>query len=89
MGQVYQATSFQLGTEVVTIVLVAESAVATAEMAQRSFKALQPYFGNSLLVLAYQSMNLAPQFVGPKHIVQQLGGKRLADFRWQPVAITR
>ncbi len=87
MSQVYHAASFSMGKEVVTIVMVAEAAVATNEMAARSFAQLRPFFPNSTLVLAYQSLGLAPQFVGPKHIVDTLGGRTLGAFPWKPVSI--
>ncbi len=88
MSQVYQAASFALGAETVTIVMVAPSAVATQEMAARAFAGLRPYFRNSTVVLATQQMGLAPQFVGPRHVLTALRGKSLADFRWSPIAIT-
>ncbi|MBP7064434.1 hypothetical protein [Ferrovibrio sp.] len=88
MSQVYQAASFSLGSEVVTIVMVAASAVATQEMAARSFAGLRPHFRNSTVVLATQQLGLAPQFTGPRHVLEALRGKTLGDFRWQPIVIS-
>ncbi len=88
MAQVYQSASFKLGHEVVTLVMVAHSALSTDEMARRSFSALQPYFPNSVLVLCCQSFDGKPQFLGPRHVVAALNGKTFADFRWAPIAIT-
>jgi len=88
MGHVYQATSFQLGQEVVTVVVVANSAIATDEMASRSMSQLKPYFPKTVLVLACQGVGLTPQFIGPKHAVEVLRGKALSDFKWSPIAIS-
>lgn len=86
-SQVYQSTSFKMGSEVVTIVIVSYSAVATNEMAVRSMAAMMPLFKNSTLVLAAQ-VGLAPEFIGPKHVVDFLKGKTFADFRWTPITVT-
>lgn len=88
MGHVYQATSFQLGQEVVTVVLVANSAMATDEMANRSMQALKPFFPKNTLVLACPGLGMAPQFLGPKHALEALRGRSLSDFKWSPVAIS-
>jgi hypothetical protein len=87
MAQVYQSASIKLGDEVVTIIYVSYSAIATDQMASRSLSAMKPLFKNSTLVLAAQGINLAPEFVGPKHVVDVLRGRALAEFKWYPVSV--
>lgn len=83
----YQSASFKLGQEIVTVVYVSYAAIATNEMAARSLAAMKPLFKNSTVVLAAQGVNLAPEFVGPKHIVDFLQGRSLAEFKWAPISI--
>src|SRR3546814_12576802 len=80
-AQVYQSASIKLGDEVITIVYVAYAAIATDQMAARALAAMKPLFKNSTLVLAAQGLNLAPEFVGPKHVVDILRGRALAEFK--------
>jgi hypothetical protein len=87
MAQVYQSASFKLGNEVVTVIYVSYSAIATDDMAGRSMAAMKPLFKNSVLVLAAQGPSLAPEFVGPKHVVDFLRGRSLAEFKWFPISI--
>jgi hypothetical protein len=87
MAQVYQSASFQLGNEIITVVYVAYAAIATDEMAARSLAAMKPLFKNSTVVLAAQGVNLAPEFVGPKHVTDVLRGRALHDFKWHPISI--
>jgi hypothetical protein len=87
MAQVYQSASLKLGDEIVTIIYVSYAAIATDLMAARSLGAMKPLFKNSTLVLAAQGINLAPEFVGPKHIVDVLRGRALAEFKWHPISI--
>ncbi len=87
MAQVYQSASFQLGNELITVIYVAYGAIATDEMAGRSLAAMKPLFRNSTVVLAAQGVNLAPEFVGPKHVVDALRGRALHEFRWAPISI--
>lgn len=87
MAQVYQSASIQLGNEIVTVIYVAYAAIATDEMAARSLSAMKPLFRNSTVVLAAQGVNLAPEFVGPKHVVDVLRGRALHEFRWAPISI--
>ncbi|MBS4049419.1 MAG: hypothetical protein KG075_23950 [Alphaproteobacteria bacterium] len=87
MAQVYQSASFQLGNEIITMVYVAYAAIATDEMATRSLAAMKPLFKNSTVVLAAQGVNLAPEFVGPKHVTDVLRGRALHDFKWHPISI--
>ena len=87
MTQVYQSASIRLGDEIVTIVYVAYTAIATDELAARSLAAMKPLFRNSTLVLAAQGINLAPEFVGPKHVVDVLQGRALTEFKWYPVSV--
>lgn len=87
MAQTYQSASFKLGEEVITVIYVAYAAVATDDMASRSLAAMKPLFKNSTVVLAAQGVNLAPEFVGPKHVVDFLRGRSLTDFKWYPVSI--
>ncbi|HEX6958841.1 MAG TPA: hypothetical protein VF194_12720 [Ferrovibrio sp.] len=87
MAQVYQSASFKLGNEVVTLIYVSYAAIATDEMASRSLAAMKPLFKNSTVVLAAQGVNLAPEFVGPKHLVDFLRGRALTEFKWAPVSV--
>jgi len=87
MAQVYQSASIKLGDEVVTIIYVSYAAIATDQMAARALAALKPLFKNSTLVLAAQGVNLAPEFVGPKHVVDVLHGRSLTDFKWYPMSV--
>jgi hypothetical protein len=87
MAQVYQSASIKLGNEVITVIYVAYAAIATDEMAARSLAAMKPLFKNSVLVLAAQGVNLAPEFIGPKHVVDVLRGRALAEFKWYPISI--
>jgi hypothetical protein len=87
MAQVYQSASIKLGNEIITVIYVSYSAIATDEMAARSLAAMKPLFKNSTLVLAAQGINLAPEFVGPKHVVDILRGRALTEFKWYPITI--
>ena len=87
MAQTYQSASFKLGDEVITLIYVAYASIATDEMATKSLTAMKPLFKNSTVVLAAQGVNLAPEFVGPKHVVDFLRGRSLTEFKWYPVAI--
>lgn len=87
MAQTYQSASIKLGDEVVTLIYVSYAAIATDDMASRSLAAMKPLFKNSTVVLAAQGVNLAPEFVGPKHVVDILRGRSLTDFKWYPVSI--
>lgn len=87
MAQVYQSASIKLGNEIITVIYVSYSAIATDEMAARSLASMKPLFKNSILVLAAQGVNLAPEFVGPKHVVDILRGRALAEFKWYPISI--
>ncbi|WP_300304607.1 hypothetical protein [Ferrovibrio sp.] len=87
MAQVYQSASIKLGNEIITLIYVSYSAIATDEMAARSLAAMKPLFKNSTLVLAAQGINLAPEFVGPKHVVDILRGRALTEFKWYPISI--
>ncbi|WP_298723992.1 hypothetical protein [uncultured Ferrovibrio sp.] len=87
MAQVYQSASIKLGDEIITIIYVSYAAIATDEMASRSLAAMKPLFKNSTLVLAAQGVNLAPEFVGPKHAVDFLRGRPLTQFKWYPISV--
>lgn len=87
MAQVYQSASIKLGDEVITIVYVSYAAIATDQMAAKSLAAMKPLFKNSTLILAAQGINLAPEFVGPKHVVDILRGRALAEFKWYPISV--
>lgn len=87
MAQVYQSASFSLGNEIITVIYVSYAAIATDEMAARSLAAMKPLFRNSTVVLAAQGVNLAPEFVGPKHVTDVLRGRALHEFRWAPISI--
>ncbi|HLT79012.1 MAG TPA: hypothetical protein VKZ87_16630 [Ferrovibrio sp.] len=87
MAQTYQSASFKLGDEVITVIYVAYASIATNEMATKSLAAMRPLFKNSTVVLAAQGVNLAPEYVGPKHVVDFLRGRSLSDFKWFPVSI--
>ncbi len=87
MAQVYQSASIKLADEIITVIYVSYAAIATDEMAARSLAAMKPLFKNSTLVLAAQGINLAPEFVGPKHVVDFLRGRSLHEFKWYPISI--
>ncbi|MFN4309344.1 MAG: hypothetical protein ACK4FK_02035 [Ferrovibrio sp.] len=87
MAQVYQSASIKLGNEIITVIYVSYAAIATDEMAARSLAAMKPLFKNSTVVLAAQGINLAPEFVGPKHVVDILRGRALTEFKWYPITI--
>ncbi len=87
MAQVYQSASIKLADEIITVVYVAYAAIATDEMATRSLAAMKPLFKNSTVVLAAQGVNLACEFVGPKHVTDVLRGRALHDFKWHPISI--
>ncbi|WP_341705228.1 hypothetical protein [Ferrovibrio sp.] len=87
MAQVYQSASIKLGNEIITLIYVSYAAIATDQMASRSLAAMKPLFKNSTVVLAAQGVNLAPEFVGPKHAVDFLRGRALAEFKWYPVSV--
>jgi hypothetical protein len=87
MAQVYQSASFQLGNEIITVIYVSYAAIATDEMAARSLAAMKPLFRNSTVVLAAQGVNLAPEFVGPRHVTDVLRGRALHEFKWAPISI--
>jgi hypothetical protein len=87
MAQVYQSASIKLADEIITVIYVAYAAIATDEMATRSLAAMKPLFKNSTVVLAAQGVNLAPEFVGPKHVTDILRGRALHDFKWYPISI--
>lgn len=87
MAQVYQSASFQLANEIITVIYVSYAAIATDEMAARSLAAMKPLFRNSTVVLAAQGVNLAPEFVGPRHVTDVLRGRALHEFKWAPISI--
>jgi hypothetical protein len=87
MAQVYQSASFQLGNEIITVIYVSYAAIVTDEMAARSLAAMKPLFRNSTVVLAAQGVNLAPEFVGPRHVTDVLRGRALHEFKWAPISI--
>lgn len=87
MAQVYQSASIKLADELITVIYVAYAAIATDEMAARSLAAMKPLFKNSTVVLAAQGVNLAPEFVGPRHVTDVLRGRALHEFKWYPISI--
>ncbi|MEK9971542.1 MAG: hypothetical protein VW600_20585 [Ferrovibrio sp.] len=87
MAQVYQSASIKLGDEIITVIYVSYAAIATDEMAARSLAAMKPLFKNSTVVLAAQGVNLACEFVGPKHVTDILRGRALHEFKWYPISI--
>lgn len=87
MAQVYQSASIKLGNEIITVIYVSYAAIATDDMASRSLAAMRPLFKNSTVVLAAQGPSLAPEFVGPKNVVDVLRGRALSEFKWYPISI--
>lgn len=87
MAQTYQSASIKLGNEIITVIYVSYAAIATNEQASKSLAAIKPLFKNSTVVLAAQGLNLAPEFVGPKQVVDVLRGRALSEFKWYPVTI--
>jgi hypothetical protein len=87
MAQTYQSASIKLADEVITVIYVSYASIATDEMAARSLAAMKPLFKHATVVLAAQGVNLAPEFVGPKHVVDFLRGRALHEFKWYPISI--
>ncbi len=83
MTQKYPFANFQIDGKVVTLIMVAESGIATSEMAQRSMNAFQKKLGRNDLVLVAQGVSLTPVYIGAKSYVDKLRAMPLAKVPWQ------
>lgn len=82
MSQKYPFANFNIDGKVVTLIMVAESGIATSEMAQRSMQAFQQKLGKGDIVLVAQGVSLAPVFIGARQFVDKLRDVPLGRINW-------
>lgn len=83
MAQKFPFANFQIEGKVVTVIMVAESGIATPELAQRSMVAFQKKLGRKDLVLVAQGISLTPVYIGNRAFVDKLKDVPLARINWQ------
>lgn len=85
MTQRFPFANYQIDGKVVTLIMVAESGVATPEMAQRSMSAFKQRLKKEDVVLVAKGVSLAPTFIGAKHYVEKLKDVPLHSINWSQV----
>ncbi|MFC3675310.1 hypothetical protein [Ferrovibrio xuzhouensis] len=85
MGQRFPFANFSIDGKVVTVIMVAESGVATPEMAQRSMTAFKQRLKKDDIVLVAQGVSLSPTFIGAPGYVDKLKNMQLGGVQWGQV----
>lgn len=83
----YPFANFSIDGKVVTMIMVAESGIATPELAQRSMSAFKQRLKKEDVVLVAKGVSLAPTYVGPRPFVDKLKDIPLNRIPWNQVEI--
>jgi hypothetical protein len=87
MGQQYPFANFSIDGKVVTMIMVAESGIATPELAQRSMSAFKQRLKKDDVVLVAKGVSLAPTYIGARSFVDKLKDIPLNRIPWNQVEI--
>ncbi len=87
MAQQFPFANFSIDGKVVTMIMVAESGIATPELAQRSIAAFKQRLKKEDVVLVAKGVSLAPTYIGPRSFVDKLKDIPLNRIPWNQVEI--